>query len=77
MTFDLDAETAQLRRARWELVGQHPALADPVTLIRSEHDYTDSRLEILVPERIVFEWFEAPRCLYASGTLMQADAICS
>jgi hypothetical protein len=30
-------------------------------LIRSEHDYTDSRLGILVPERIVFEWFEAPR----------------
>lgn len=57
----LDADTAQLRRARWELTGQHPALADPVVLIRSEHDYADSRLGILVPERIVFEWFEAPR----------------
>jgi len=57
----LDSETAQLRRARWELAGQHPVLPDPVVLIRSEHDYTDSRLGILVPERIVFEWFEAPR----------------
>lgn len=57
----LDAETAQLRRARWELVGQHPAFPDPLVLIRSVHDYTDSRLGILVPARIVFEWFESAR----------------
>lgn len=57
----LDAETAQLRRARWELVGQHPAVSDPIVLIRSVHDYTDSRLGILVPERIVFEWFESAK----------------
>jgi hypothetical protein len=57
----LDLETARLRSARWELAGQHPALPDPVVLIRSEHDYTDSRLGVFVPERIVFEWFEAAR----------------
>ena len=57
----LDSETARLRRARWEIVGQHPALPDPVVLIRSEHEYADSQLGILVPERIVYEWFEAPK----------------
>ena len=57
----LDSETVQLRQARWELTGRHPALSDPVVLIRSEHDYADSRLGILVPARIVFEWFEAPK----------------
>jgi len=57
----LDAETAQLRRARWELVGQHPAFQDPIVLIRSVHDYADSRLGILVPQRIVFEWFESEK----------------
>jgi len=57
----VDSGTAQLRRARWELAGRHPALSEPVVLIRSEHDYADSPFGILVPERIVFEWFEAPR----------------
>ena len=57
----LDADTAQLRRARWELIGQHPAFKEPLVLIRSVHDYVDSRLGILVPQRIVFEWFESAK----------------
>ena len=53
-----DAKTAQLRRERWEFVGIHPALPQPVTLIRLEAAYAESRFGILVPERVVFEWGE-------------------
>jgi hypothetical protein len=38
--------------------GIHPALPEPVTILRHEATYTESRFGILVPERSVFEWYE-------------------
>ena len=54
----LDAATYQLRRSRWEIAGVHPALPAPIPLVGSESTYVESRFGILVPERIVFEWYE-------------------
>ena len=54
----LDAATCQLRRSRWEIAGMHPALPAPVLLLGSDSAYVESRFGILVPERIVFEWYE-------------------
>ena len=36
----------------------HPALPAPVQLFGAESTYVDSRFGILVPERIVVEWYE-------------------
>jgi hypothetical protein len=54
----LDATTCQLRRSRWEIAGVHPALPAPIQRVGSESTYVESRFGILVPERIVFEWYE-------------------
>ena len=54
----VDASTAQLRRDRWQLTGIHPAFQEPITLIRRESVYTESRFGILVPQRVVIEFFE-------------------
>jgi hypothetical protein len=54
----VDAATGQLRRDRWELTGIHPALQEPVTLVRRESVYAESRFGILVPQRVVIEFFE-------------------
>src|SRR5262249_52442537 len=54
----VDATTAQLRRDRWELMGIHPALQDPVTFIRRESTYVESRFGILLPRHVVIEFFE-------------------
>jgi hypothetical protein len=54
----IDTATAQLRRDRWELTGIHPAFQEPVTLIRRESVYIESRFGILVPQRVVIEFFE-------------------
>jgi hypothetical protein len=54
----VDPATGQLRRDRWELTGIHPAFQEPVTLIRRESVYTESRFGILVPQRVVIEFFE-------------------
>ena len=54
----LDAATYQLRRSRWEIAGVHPALPAPIQLVGSESTYVESRFGILVPQRIVFEWYE-------------------
>ena len=54
----LDAATHQLRRSRWEIAGAHPALPAPIQLFGAESTYVESRFGILVPERIVVEWYE-------------------
>ena len=53
----LDAQTGQLWRSVWELVVPHPAIPEPLAMVRAESTYTPSRFGILVPERIVFDWF--------------------
>lgn len=53
----LDAETGQSWRELWELVVSHPAVAEPLVMLREERSYAPSRFGILVPRRIVFEWF--------------------
>lgn len=55
----IDAATFQLRRERWEFAGIHPALPQPVTSISREATYTESRFGILVPERVVFGFWNA------------------
>jgi hypothetical protein len=54
----LDADRFQLRRSRFEVAGVHPGLPEPTTIMSIDHTYTESRFGILVPSRIVFEWFE-------------------
>ena len=54
----LDAATYQLRRSRFEFAGVHPALPAPIQLVGYESTYVESRFGILVPERIVIEWYE-------------------
>ena len=54
----LDAATHQLRRSQWQLAGVHPALPAPIQLFGAEWIYVESRFGILVPERIVVEWYE-------------------
>ncbi len=53
----LDAETGQSWREVWELIASHPAVAEPLVMLREERVYNPSRFGILVPQRIVFEWF--------------------
>ena len=53
----LDVTTSRLRRERWEFTGIHPELSQPVTIVRREAVYAESRFGILVPERVDFEWF--------------------
>jgi hypothetical protein len=54
----LDAASSQLRRDRWELAGLHPASPDPLTIVRRESAFTESRFGILVPATGVVEFFE-------------------
>ena len=54
----LDAATYQLRRSRFEFAGVHPALPAPIQLVGIESTYVESRFGILVPERIVVEFYE-------------------
>lgn len=51
-----DTETGQVRRTERELTAKHPAVAEPIVLVRSEAHYAESRFGILVPERLLFEW---------------------
>ena len=54
----LDGGTHELRRARFEIAGVHPALPAPLQLLGIEATYAESRFGILVPERIVAEFYE-------------------
>jgi hypothetical protein len=55
----LDATTSQLRQERAEVAGVHPAVSEPVTVVRlqRENANTDNSLGILTPKRIVVDWF--------------------
>jgi hypothetical protein len=59
----LDATTAQLRQERYELAGIHPAVSEPVTLLRLRRENTngDYSLGILTPQRIEIEHFFPPK----------------
>lgn len=48
----LDARTAQIRREERELVLAIPKIKEPLVLIRQEFHYTESKFDILVPQRI-------------------------
>ena len=53
----LDAATNELRRGRFEFAGVHPALPGPIQLLGIESTYVESRFGILVPDRIVAEFY--------------------
>jgi hypothetical protein len=68
----LDATTYQVRRSRWEIAGVHPALPAPMQLISVESTYVESRFGILVPARIVVEWYENVKSKAESGFVRAA-----
>ncbi len=57
----LDRQTAQLRRAEQELTINPPSARAPITVIRSQYFYAASPYGILVPRRIVTEFFNQSR----------------
>lgn len=52
----IDAATGQVRHSITELTVRHPAVRDPLVVVRGERRYVSSRFGILVPDRLVFEW---------------------
>jgi hypothetical protein len=54
----IDTATSQVRRARWEIAFVLPGQPELVPILRQESSYTESRFGILVPERVVYEFFE-------------------
>jgi hypothetical protein len=75
----IDAATSALRRGRWEVAGIHPALPEPVTVVRHEATYTESRFGILVPERSTFEFYARakPAKNQPPSYFMRARATCT
>ena len=63
----LDRETARLRREERELTMSHPSLPAPLTIMRFEFSYADSRFEILTPTRITFSTYDRGRDLPGGG----------
>jgi hypothetical protein len=57
----LDRETARLRREVREWTLKHPSLSAPLTFMKFEFGYVDSRFEILTPTRIVFSTYSRGR----------------
>lgn len=57
----LDRETARLRREERELTLKHPSLPTPLTWMKSEFSYADSRFDILTPTRIVISTYSRGR----------------
>ena len=55
--FWLDAKTSQLRQERAEVAGVHPALSEPVTVMRLQRENIDTAFGILTPKRIVIDYF--------------------
>ena len=53
----LDEVTAQLRREEWEMTIEPPSAIQPLVAISEEATFVESPLGILVPERLVFNWF--------------------
>lgn len=63
----LDRDTARLRREERELTIRHASLAAPLTLMKFEFSYADSRFEILTPTRIIFSTYNRGRDLPGGG----------
>ncbi len=63
----LDRETAQLRREEQELTLNHASLATPLTFMKFEVSYVDSRFEILTPTRITISTYTRGRDLPGGG----------
>jgi hypothetical protein len=63
----LDRDTARLRREERELTLKHPSLATPLTFMKFEFSYADSRFEILTPTRIVISTYNRGRDLPGGG----------
>jgi hypothetical protein len=63
----LDRETARLRREERELTINHASLPTPLTLMKHEFYYGDSRFEILTPTRIVVSTYNRGRDLPGGG----------
>ena len=66
----LDRETARLRREERELIIKHANLPAPLTLMKYEFNYADSRFEILTPTRITISTFNRGRDLPDGGAVM-------
>lgn len=54
----IDTATSQVRQARWEVVFLLPGQAEPVPILRTEGSYVESRFGVLVPSRVVYEFFQ-------------------
>jgi hypothetical protein len=63
----LDRDTARLRREERELTIRHASLPSPLTLIKYEFYYADSRFEILTPTRIIISTYSRGRDLPGGG----------
>jgi hypothetical protein len=63
----LDRDTARLRREERELTMNHPSLPTPLTLMKFEFSYGDSRFDILTPTRIIFSTYNRGRDLPGGG----------
>ncbi|HEY0174648.1 MAG TPA: hypothetical protein VGB98_26765 [Pyrinomonadaceae bacterium] len=63
----LDRETARLRREERELTIRHASLATPLTLMKYEFSYADSRFDILTPTRIIISTYNRGRDLPGGG----------
>jgi hypothetical protein len=66
----LDRDTARLRREERELTIRHASLPTPLTLMKFEFSYADSRFEILTPTRIIFSTYNRGRDLPGGGAEM-------
>lgn len=63
----LDRDTARLRREERELIITHPLLPTPLTMMKSEFSYADSRFDILTPTRIIISTYNRGRDLPGGG----------
>ena len=63
----LDRDTARLRREERELTIRHALLPTPLTLMKCEFYYADSRFEILTPTRIIISTYNRGRDLPGGG----------
>jgi hypothetical protein len=52
----IDPRTGQVRHSITELTVRHPAVREPLVVVRGERRYVPSRFGIHVPDRLVFEW---------------------
>jgi hypothetical protein len=63
----LDRETSRLRREEREWMLKHHSLPTPLTFMKFELSYADSRFDILTPTRIIFSTYNRGRDLPDGG----------